>query len=68
MLVWPDTAFNLKLGVTFKGIERHMSDRLIGEATSERVSGDETRRHPRGRAQGLFNVEGKRLLDRRKRV
>lgn len=32
VLVWPESAFNPKLGVTFKGIERHMSDRIIAEA------------------------------------
>ncbi len=32
VLVWPETAFNPKLGVTFRGIERHLSDRLISAA------------------------------------
>lgn len=34
VLVWPDTAFNPKLGKAFHGIERHMSDRIIDRADS----------------------------------
>lgn len=30
--VWPDTAFNPKLGKSFHGIERHMPDRIIEAA------------------------------------
>jgi hypothetical protein len=33
-LAWPSSAFNPKLGPTFRGIERHYSDRLIAEAES----------------------------------
>jgi AAA15 family ATPase/GTPase len=32
ILSWPDTTFNPTLGKTFRGIERHMSDRIITEA------------------------------------
>jgi predicted ATP-dependent endonuclease of OLD family len=32
VLVWPQTAFNPKLGATFRGIERHMPDRFIAGA------------------------------------
>lgn len=32
VMAWPDTAFNPKLGRSFRGIERHLSDRLIGRA------------------------------------
>ena len=32
VLVWPSSTFNPKLGKSFRGIERHMSDRLIAEA------------------------------------
>ncbi|MEK7383848.1 MAG: hypothetical protein AAB262_11265, partial [Elusimicrobiota bacterium] len=33
--VWPDSAFNPKLGKAFHGIERHMPDRIINAADSE---------------------------------
>jgi hypothetical protein len=32
---WPDSAFNPLLGSTFRGIERHFSDRLIGLAEGQ---------------------------------
>lgn len=32
ILAWPDTAFNPKLNKSFRGIERHFSDRMIEEA------------------------------------
>lgn len=28
-MTWPDTSFNPRLGKRFRGIERHMSDRII---------------------------------------
>jgi hypothetical protein len=31
-MVWPESACNLNLGRTFRGIERHQSDRLINQA------------------------------------
>jgi len=34
VLVWPETAFNPKLGKAFHGIERHMSDRIVDRADS----------------------------------
>jgi hypothetical protein len=37
VLVWPETSFNPKLGQTFKGIERHYSDRLITHAEAKGV-------------------------------
>jgi len=40
VMVWPESAFNPRLGPTFRGIERHMSDRLIAEADISRVVGD----------------------------
>jgi len=32
VMAWPDTCFNPNLGKQFRGIERHMSDRIIEEA------------------------------------
>lgn len=32
VLAWPDAAFNPNLNDTFRGIERHFSDRMIGKA------------------------------------
>jgi predicted ATPase len=32
VMIWPDTSFNPKLGNQFKGIERHLSNRIIDEA------------------------------------
>ena len=32
VLVWPEATFNPKLGLTFRGVERHMSERLVAEA------------------------------------
>ncbi len=34
VLAWPESAFNPKLGKTFRGVERHQSDRIIAEANS----------------------------------
>ena len=34
-LAWPDTSFNPRLGRSFHGIERHMSDRIITAADQE---------------------------------
>lgn len=35
VFVWPDSAFNPKLGKAFRGIERHISDRIVGEANAK---------------------------------
>ena len=32
VMTWPDSSFNPKLAKCFRGIERHMSDRIIDEA------------------------------------
>ena len=32
VLVWPASAFNPALGESFKGLERHLSDRIVNEA------------------------------------
>ena len=32
VFVWPDSAFNPKLSKSFRGLERHMSDRIINAA------------------------------------
>jgi hypothetical protein len=38
VLVWPDTTFNPNLGNSFKGIERHFSDRIIQESEGRGVT------------------------------
>ncbi len=38
VLVWPETAFNPILGNSFKGIERHFSDRIIQEGETRGVT------------------------------
>lgn len=34
VFVWPDTSFNPRLGRVFRGLERHLSDRILQEADS----------------------------------
>jgi energy-coupling factor transporter ATP-binding protein EcfA2 len=34
VLVWPEETFNTRLNDSFKGIERHMSDRIVNDADS----------------------------------
>lgn len=32
VFVWPDSSFNPRLGKAFRGLERHLPDRILGEA------------------------------------
>jgi|WetSurMetagenome_2_1015567.scaffolds.fasta_scaffold22819_3 predicted ATPase len=43
VLIWPDTSFNPKCGACFRGIERSMSDRILGAANAAcNVMGNKT--------------------------
>jgi len=37
VLVWPETTFNPHLGKAFRGLERHLTDRIINAADNEHV-------------------------------
>jgi predicted ATP-dependent endonuclease of OLD family len=42
VLVWPETTFNPNLGKAFRGIERHLSDRILDQADDADLLGTTT--------------------------